>query len=259
MAPPPAKPLILLIPGAFHTPHHYHPLTTPLSTIGHPILSIPLTCCGPTRSSVPSTSTPATDAAAIHALLLPLLDAGQTTLVVAHSYGSRVATVCIQGHTVAERAARGLPGGIIGAVWIAGFAFPARGKNLLGGDGDLPLGEDATVKGGVIELAEGAKGVFYSDLAPEVAEEAFRGLWRYKSVASERAVAGVLEREIQVPKMYVLCEEDRAVAPAEQERMVEVGGFGRVVRLRAGHSPFLSKPGEVVDAIVRFCDEIEGV
>lgn len=253
------KPLILLIPGAFHLPHHYHPLTTPLSHLGHPILSIPLTCCGPTPSSVPPTSTPTTDAAAIHAHLLPLLDAGASALVVAHSYGSRVATVCIQGHTVAERAARGLPGGIIGAVWIAGFAFPARGKNLFGEDGDVPLGGDAVVRDGVIELAEGARGVFYGDLAPEVAEEAFRGLWRYKSVASERAVPGFLEREIQVPKMYVLCEEDKAVAPGDQERMVEVGGFGRVVRLRAGHSPFLSVPGEVVDAIVRFCGEILGV
>lgn len=259
MPPTPTKPLILLIPGAFHLPHHYHPITTPLSTLGHPILSIPLTCCGPTRSSVPLTSTPTTDAAAIHAHLLPLLDAGQTALVVAHSYGSRVATVCIQGQTVAERAARGLPGGVVGAVWIAGFAFPARGKNLLGGDGALPLGGDAVVRDGVIELAEGAKGVFYSDLPEEVAEEAFRGLWRYKSVASERAVPGFLEREITVPRMYVLCEEDRAVLPAMQERMVEVGGFGRVVRLKAGHSPFLSVPGEVVEAIVRFCGEIEGM
>ncbi|KAK0738712.1 Alpha/Beta hydrolase protein [Schizothecium vesticola] len=253
------KPIIVLIPGAFHLPHHYHDVTHPLSLLGHPILSTPLTCCGPTPSSVPLDATPTTDADAIHALLLPLLDAGRSAILVAHSYGSRVATACIQGQTTAERAARGLPGGIIGAVWIAGFAFPARGKNILGGDGEMPVGGDGVVKDGLISLTEGAKGVFYSDVAAEVAEEAFRGLCKFKSHASETAVPGFVEREIAVPKMYILCEEDKAVLPDFQERMVEVGGFDRVVRLRSGHSPFLSVPGEVVEAIVGFCGEVAGV
>ncbi|KAK1828777.1 Alpha/Beta hydrolase protein [Podospora conica] len=260
MPPQASKPLIVLIPGAFHLPHHYHPITHPLSLLGHPILSIPLTCCGPTPSSVPLDATPTTDAAALHAHLLPLLDAGHSALIIAHSYGSRVATACIQGHTKPERAARNLPGGILGAIYIAGFAFPARGKNILGGDGAvLPAaGDGAVIKNGLISLPESAKAAFYSDVAPEVAEEAWRGLCRYKSLASETAVPGVLEREVAVPMMYVLCEEDRAVEPGVQERMVEVGGFGRVVRVRAGHSPFLSVPREVVGVVRGFCEEVVG-
>lgn len=130
MAPP--KPLIVVIPGGFHRPSHYGLVTAPLRDLGFAVLSVPLVVAGDVDVSAAATASD--DAAALHAQLLPLLDSGADAVVVSHSYGSLVATACIQGQTKAERAARGLAGGVVGAACVAGFAFPARGKSIMGGD-----------------------------------------------------------------------------------------------------------------------------
>ncbi|KAK5662105.1 hypothetical protein OQA88_8010 [Cercophora sp. LCS_1] len=254
---PPTKPIIVLIPGAFHRPSHYNDVIQPLQSLGFTVLSIPLVVAG--DHDVSPSATPADDVAAIHAELLPLLDAGHTAVIVAHSYGSTVATACIRHQTKSERVARNLPGGITGLVSIAGFAFPAKGKNILGGDGDLPLREHRTLKDGLVSLLPGAKEAFYGDVAPEKADVAFAGLCKFQSWKSMNVHPEFIEREIEVPKMYVFCEKDQTVAPAFQEKFVKIGGFDKVVRLSSGHSPFLTAPGEVVKAVVEFCEEAAGI
>lgn len=60
----------------------------------------------------------------------------------------------------------------------------------------------------------------------------------------------------RVPKVYVVCEEDRALGPAAQERMTRWTPCRHVYRLPADHSPFLSAPdaltGCLHDAATRF-------
>ena len=65
-----------------------------------------------------------------------------------------------------------------------------------------------------------------------------------------------LESEITVPKLYLLTERDQTIPPAFQEVMVQIGKFDKVVRLESGHSPFLSVPEKVVEAIVEFSGEV---
>ena len=125
-----AKPLIVIIPGGFHRPTHYSNIITPLRSQGYSVLSVPLVVCGDTNIS--PDANPTDDVKALHEQLLPLLDAGNEVIIVAHSYGSMVATACIQNQTKRERGSRGLAGGIVGAIWIAAFAFPVRGKNISG-------------------------------------------------------------------------------------------------------------------------------
>ena len=280
------KPIIVIIPGAFHRPSHYAPIIQPLQSLGYRVLSIPLVVSGDSEADLSPTSTPADDAAALQSHLLPLLDAGpppNQAVLVAHSYGSNVATACIRNQSVPERAARNLRGGIIGVIWIAGFAFPARGKNILGGDErDLPLREHRVLHGsGLVSLTEGAKCQFYNDLMDQsssspgdddggggsgsgnaIADEAFASLCRFQSYRSMNTLPEFIESEIddkKVRKMYVLCERDRTVLPAVQERMARVGGFGEVVRLDSGHAPFLSVPLEVVRVVDGFCRGLVGV
>jgi hypothetical protein len=57
-----------------------------------------------------------------------------------------------------------------------------------------------------------------------------------------------IESEIQCLKTYILCKEDQAAPPAFQEHMAGVGGY-EVVRVKSGHSPFLSIPGEIVTIV----------
>ncbi|KAK1751213.1 Alpha/beta hydrolase fold-1 [Echria macrotheca] len=247
------KPVIVVIPGAFHRPSHYDPIILPLREQGYTVISPPLVTCGDV--DVSAAALPADDAKRVHEDLLPLLDQGLEAVVVAHSYGSVVATETIRDQTRAERASRGLPGGIVGAVWIAGFCFPTRGKNITGGDDKIPPTPYQTLKDGLLSLTEDAKPVFYSGLSPELADAAFTSLCKFQSHAAFHVCPDFIASDITVPKTYLLCESDQAVPPAYQQVMIEFGKFQKVVRLASGHSPFLGMPGRVVDEIVQVCDQ----
>ncbi|KAK0644462.1 Alpha/Beta hydrolase protein [Cercophora newfieldiana] len=251
-----SKPLIVVIPGGFHRPDHYSSIITPLRSLGYPVLSVPLVVCG--DADISPGATPADDVKALHEQLLPLLDAGHEAVVVGHSYGSMVAAASIQNQTKAERSSRGLAGGIVGAVWIAGFAFPARGKNISGGEEWMEPLPYQILKDGLLSLTDAAKLLFYSDLSPKAANTAFASICKFQSQKSLNAFPQFLESEITVPKLYLLCERDQAIPPAFQEVMVQVGKFDKVVRLESGHSPFLSVPEKVVEAIVEFGNEFSG-
>lgn len=61
---------------------------------------------------------------------------------------------------------------------------------------------------------------------------------------------------LEIPSTYILTENDRALAPTAQERMIAEGqGAFDVVRCQEGHSPFLSNPGLIVDVIRRAAGE----
>ncbi|KAK0627377.1 Alpha/beta hydrolase fold-1 [Immersiella caudata] len=252
----PSKLIIVIIPGAFHRPSHYDDVISPLRAHGFTVLSVPLAVCGDT--DVSPDSTPADDVEVLHTHLLPLLDAGKTAILIAHSYGSSVATLSSQSQSAPARARRNLPGGIVGLISIAGFAFPKRGKNILGMDGDLPLRVNRIRENGLVSIKEGAKGEFYSDVEPVKADRAFQELCRYQSWKSMNTPPQFVEREIEVSKMYVLCESDQTVLPDVQEAMAKVGEFERVVRLESGHSPFLGVPEKLVEVILGFVEELEG-
>ena len=59
-------------------------------------------------------------------------------MLIGHSYGTLPATLSAEGQSVAERHTRGEKGGVKAFVNLAGFAYPARGKNILGADEDMP-------------------------------------------------------------------------------------------------------------------------
>jgi hypothetical protein len=61
---------------------------------------------------------------------------------------------------------------------------------------------------------------------------------------------------LEIPSTYILCENDLALAPTAQERMIAEGeGAFDVVRCQEGHSPYLSNPGLIVDVIRRAAGE----
>lgn len=86
------------------------------------------------------------DRQSIHEHMLPELDKGTEVVLVGHSYGSLPATLAVQGQTVDERKARGLPGGVRSFVVLTGFSFPVRGKSIMGDDNDPPVPDYFTIK-----------------------------------------------------------------------------------------------------------------
>lgn len=141
------KPVIMIVPGGFCSPQTYEHVEQLLHQQGYETIVLKLTVCGDLSSKTAASREwrdmaekgVADDVKLIHSLLLPLLDQGRKAVIVAHSYGSVPAMLSIEGQTVAERAERNSIGGIIAYVNVAGFAHPARGKNVFGTDDEPPL------------------------------------------------------------------------------------------------------------------------
>lgn len=58
-----------------------------------------------------------------------------------------------------------------------------------------------------------------------------------------------VDKDISIPKTYVLCEEDLALAVEYQAFFIGNGGYEDVIRLPSGHFPFLSMPEKMIDII----------
>lgn len=58
-----------------------------------------------------------------------------------------------------------------------------------------------------------------------------------------------IDEEITVPKTYVLCENDIALPTEYQAYFIGVGGYEDVVRVKSGHSPFLTIPEQMIEII----------
>jgi pimeloyl-ACP methyl ester carboxylesterase len=67
--------------------------------------------------------------------------------------------------------------------------------------------------------------------------------------------AGALD---SIPRYYVLCTRDRAIPPALQRRMIAENPCAGVAELDADHTPHLSKPKELAEALDRFAAHLSG-
>lgn len=109
------------------------------------------------------------------------------------------------------------------------------------------------IQDGFAHLQDSAKSLFFSDLAPEEADDAWAHLHRKQTTKSFDTWPQCVEKEYRCAKTYILCENDNAVPSAFQEQMAGLGGF-EVVRVKSGHAPFLTIPEEVVAIVTRVAD-----
>lgn len=65
---------------------------------------------------------------------------------------------------------------------------------------------------------------------------------------------------------FVLCEKDKTISPALQQKMIDLADDARkakgkskieVWRLDSGHAPLVSKPKEVLDIVARFAGNVK--
>jgi len=89
--------------------------------------------------------------------------------------------------------------------------------------------------------------VFYADCDPAVQQWATRQLRPQSNAAFEEAVPAPAWKSI--PSTYVVCADDRAIAPSAQREVFSTR-TSQVVELDSSHSPFLSKPAELADIIL---------
>ncbi|GLI81112.1 hypothetical protein PoHVEF18_009483 [Penicillium ochrochloron] len=246
------KPVIVIVPGAYHRPFHYRKIIDPLRAQGYEVLSFDLVVCG---EEVDPEMSFFDDAALIKKHLLPLLDEGKKAVIVSHSYGSLPVTALVEGQTVAERTEKDLKGGIAAVINIAGFVFPVRGKSIFGNDQNPPPPPYHIWKDGIAYLQDTAKSVFFSDLAPEEADDAWAHLHKKQTLKSFDTWPQCVESEYRCPKTYILCENDTAVPPVFQEKMAGLGGFD-IVRVKSSHAPFWTIPEEVVAIVTEVAETV---
>ena len=159
--------------------------------------------------------------------------AGAPALVVAHSYG---------GLPVSE----GLAGvaGAVHLVYLAAFMLEP-GESLLGLRGGVAPEWWIASEDGRTYVPDDPERVFYADCPPAIARSAAARLVPQRSDVFTQEVRAAAWQT--APSTYVVCERDNAIPPALQERMAERAGT--ISRIDSGHSPFLSRPGEVTAII----------
>lgn len=114
-----SKPTFVLVPGAWHSPSHFSHLIARLHEAGYPTVSLNLPSID---SEEPKKIEAATDVAFVREeMLLPLLEDEKDVVLVMHSYGGLPGGAAAKGLSKSERESQGLPGGVIGLVFLAAF------------------------------------------------------------------------------------------------------------------------------------------
>lgn len=177
----------------------------------------------------------AADAAHLRAVVDGLPESEEVILV-GHSYGGMVISELADHPRVRHSA------------YLAAF-LPEAGESIM----DL-RSEHAvewvfpTVDGAALRVTgdpEVARQVMAADLPADRFAEFFAGLGQ-QSIASFTSPSRAPARTH--PVTYLLCERDRSILPADQERMAAAAD--RVHRLDAGHMMMLSRPREVAELLL---------
>lgn len=103
---------------------------------------------------------------------------------------------------------------------------------------------------GILHLQESAVPIWYSDLDASARSKAWADLHKTAARRSFTAFPAFIASEItDIPKTYIFTEKDEAVVPDFQNMMVQVGGFGDVVKISSGHAPMYSMPERLVEIL----------
>jgi len=105
------------------------------------------------------------------------------------------------------------------------------------------------VRGQVRANPQGFREVYCADCSDEDFEWAYRQLVPESARPALSGVHLTNSRFGSVPSTYLCCTDDRALTLAQQQRMLESIGCQHVITLQSSHSPFLSIPRQLADAL----------
>jgi pimeloyl-ACP methyl ester carboxylesterase len=232
-------PLVLLVPGLWHGAWAWQKVEHLLDERGirHRALTFP------GRDRQPGDETFAGHCAhfreAVETLDGPLV-------VVAHSYGGAVVTEAAD------------PARVHAAVFVTAFPlFPDESIADVMDGGDL---DDEAVAADSIHSDDGYLRVdratalegFYQDCDPAEAEAAFERLTpEHPSTRSAKVTTASWQ---QIPSGYIVCADDQAV-PVDVQRTL-AARVQSSIEIASGHSPMLSRPGELIDMIEKVVQDL---
>jgi len=221
---------IVLIHGAWHGAWCFDPVIELLRAERFDVAAIDLPLNGPRG-----------DIAAARACIEQRPDA----VVLGHSYGGFVITHAAAGLNVAH------------LVYLAAF-MPEADENI----GATAAAAPRTVLNDAMVVNDDGLVVIDPDLAVDAFYHDCDAAGAGAAVARLRAQKfesyPILDGEPpwrSVPSTYVVCADDRALAPELQRRLAERAE--RVVEWGGGHSPFLAQPERVAELLIRLAEAAE--
>jgi pimeloyl-ACP methyl ester carboxylesterase len=235
----------VLIHGAFSGGWIWEPLAKRLTAAGHTVDAPDLPGSGDDQTP---TSGVTLDACA--ARVCEVLEKhSEPAILVGHSMG---------GVIVTQAAAR-CRSSVEALVYVAAFA-PHDGQSLLDLT-QLSEGAGDQVQANIVIdgeppvatiPAEASRGAFYGSCREDVAAWAI-ARQRPQVVATFATPVSIPNGALAgIPRYYVMCRRDQAIPPALQLRMSREAACTEVIELDTDHTPHLSMPEQLADALERF-------
>jgi hypothetical protein len=252
------------VPG---TLQHYTALMDSLKAQKYEVVSHRLPSVG---SKTPREQSVAKDSAFIkNNMLLPSINAGKDVLLLMHSYGGCPGADAAKGLSKAERQAAGKKGGIVGLVFMCAFVA-AEGaslkSNLPGGVYDPWVLENVSLaryhivcpltrlQNATAQLTvDNPKNVFYNDVDEKTAQWAISLILEHAepALSSPSGPPAWPDSVYDDKRAYIQAELDNTIPFVAQDAMVTYSGVKwDVIKLKSGHSPFLSHTKEVSDFVL---------
>lgn len=239
---------IVVISGAWHLPLHFEPTAVKLEEAGYKVHCVQMPAVG--NSNPPKDLSE--DVAAAQALVLEAIGDGNEVVVFAHSWGGLIASSALGPLAKKTREAEGKKGGVVRVGYIASFILP-EGVPLMGALPEAPYWFD--IKEPYVYAKDPA--IFYNDLPEEEQKRWHSQILSHSWATLKSPTTG--ESWKTIPTSYLVCEDDKAIPVAAQDGMiksVQDAGFEvDVSRIKASHSPFLSKPAETAAWIRKVAGE----
>jgi len=120
-----SKPVIVLVPGAWHRPQHLHKVISGLEKAGYEAHGVALVSV----DSDPPVTSWDKDAEAVREVIVKNLEADKDVIVIAHSYGGMVMSEAVKGLGKKARGEQGLKTGVLRLIYMCAIA-PRKGETL---------------------------------------------------------------------------------------------------------------------------------
>lgn len=236
------KKTFVLIHGSWHSAWNWYRVTPLLEDMGHQVIAPDLPAMGRDKTRVEDVRFDSTVK-----ILCDLIDEVEgKVILVGHSKNGVLIT----------QVAENRPEKIEKLVYLAAV-LPKDGKSALDYfilDKGEVLGPHITydsITNSSMLLPEIYKEGLYHDCDDEITEMAKIILSSEPRQTATEPVRITEENYGRIPRYYIECTEDRAITPALQEYMFNEVPCEKVYKIKSSHSPFFSKPKELVDIFIK--------
>ena len=242
------KTIFILIHGSWHSAWNWHKVTPLLEEQGHTVYAIDLPGMG--RDKTPIQEVKFENTVRIICNLLDTIP--EKAILVGHS----------KNGIVASQVAEYRPEKVEKLIYLAAYLIP-NGKtqkeySALDAEGWLKpyVTIDEASQSHTLQPEIYLDGL-YHDCDQDITEMA-KVILSHEPIESGLARLQLTEANFgSIPRYYIECTQDRAVTPYIQQIMYTTTPCKKVYKMDASHSPFFSRPNELVDIFMEIARERE--